>query len=392
MATAFNKFKHLPVKEKGERSVGIITFHCADNYGAMLQAYGLKRYLSDAGVQVHIVRYEPFFMTGRHWWLPYIPIGRMKRRMGMSLRGWKAHIRAGACFFRLRKKMRAFRKEYLIEKGYGKLLFSRQFRRLPFRYYIVGSDQIWNPNITLGLRAVYFGAFPSRHKKKVVAYGASLGGEVLPDQYEKRFSRLLPYVDAVSLREADAVPYVQRFRREKVTAVLDPVFLPVRKCWEDLAKSPGRKNYILVYQTEQNRELVRYVCSLAKETSLPVLELQTGAGKTGNGFLSDFAVGPAEFLGYIREASYVVTNSFHAVSFSIIFEKKFLAYLYSGSGARVKNLLRVSGLENRLYEKDKDGQIDARIDWEEVKRKMKGHIRFSEAFLKENLPMLSKGD
>ena len=69
------------MKNNMDAAVGIITFHCSDNYGAMLQAYGLKRYLSRNGVPVYIVRYEPFYMTGRHWWIPYAP-----------LRGWKGRI------------------------------------------------------------------------------------------------------------------------------------------------------------------------------------------------------------------------------------------------------------------------------------------------------------
>ena len=54
--------------------VGILTFHCSDNYGAMLQAYGLKQCLRSHGVAADIVRYEPPFLTGRHWRLPYVPI------------------------------------------------------------------------------------------------------------------------------------------------------------------------------------------------------------------------------------------------------------------------------------------------------------------------------
>lgn len=68
-----------------------------------------------------------------------------------------------------------FRRKYLIEKGQKQIFFTYQFRKLSYRCYIVGSDQIWNPDITFGLREVYFGAFKSKNKKKVFAYAASLG-------------------------------------------------------------------------------------------------------------------------------------------------------------------------------------------------------------------------
>ena len=61
--------------------VGILTFHCSNNYGAMLQAYGLKRYLQSRRIRTDIVRYEPVYMTGRHWWIPYSPIKGVKGRI-----------------------------------------------------------------------------------------------------------------------------------------------------------------------------------------------------------------------------------------------------------------------------------------------------------------------
>ena len=67
------------------REVGILTFHCADNYGGMLQAYGLKRYLTRKGLKAHIIPYEPPFMTGRHWWIPYVPAGSILQIFGVGL-------------------------------------------------------------------------------------------------------------------------------------------------------------------------------------------------------------------------------------------------------------------------------------------------------------------
>lgn len=372
---------------RADSRVGIITFHCSDNYGAMLQAYGLKKYLFDKGAGGSIIRYEPCFMTGRHWWLPYIPIGKAGNRIWMSAGKWKIHLHMGRSFFGLRANMKRFRKKYLIEKGHRKLLFKRQLRKLSFRYYIVGSDQIWNPEITLGLKDVYFGAFPNFRKEKVIAYGASLGGAELLPGYDQRFSKLIKYVDAVSLREEEAVPYVRKFYQGQVETVLDPVFLLERKEWLDIEKSPEQKDYILLYQTEYNQELIDYARKLSEETGRPVVELQTGTGKSCQDFLGDCTAGPAEFLGYIDQAAYVVSNSFHAVAFSIIFEKNFMAFLHDSRGARIRNILRIAGLENRLYEKGKKEQIDVCIDWKEVHRKIKKALERSEAFLKKNLDM-----
>ncbi len=368
-------------------SIGIITFHCADNFGAMLQAYGLKRYIYERGGKACIVCYEPFFMTGRHWRIPYVPAGGILCCVRTAIACGKMRLGMGDNFAKKRANMKRFRKKYLIEKGHRKLLFKRQLRKLPFRYYIVGSDQIWNPDITLGLRDVYFGAFLNLRKEKVIAYGASLGGGKLPPEYDRRFSELIKHVDEVSLREEEAVPYVRKFYQGQVETVLDPVFLLERKEWLDIEKLPVQKDYILLYQTEYNQELVNYARKLSEETGLAVIELQIGKPKCYQDFLEDYTAGPAEFLGYIHQAAYVVSNSFHAVAFSIIYEKNFLAFLHDSRGARIRNILRIAGLENRMYEKGKKEQIDVCIDWEEVHRKIKKALERSEAFLKKNLDM-----
>ena len=88
--------------------VGIITFHCSNNYGAMLQAYGLKRFLCDSGIPAEIVRYEPPYMTGRHWWIPYAPIQGLKGRIWGLFHMWngfRAHMRVKEQFSRQRANM-----------------------------------------------------------------------------------------------------------------------------------------------------------------------------------------------------------------------------------------------------------------------------------------------
>ncbi len=365
--------------------VGILTFHCADNYGAMLQAYGLKTYLRGQGVQADIVRYEPPFMTGRHWLIPYVPMGNISRIRWLAWRRGKAHISLGADFFRQRANMRRFRKRYLTCGQWGKLLFAPWLKWLPCRYYIVGSDQIWNPDITCGLRRVYFGAFESRRKERVIAYAASMGGPALAAKYDGKFSELVRHLDAISVREEEAAAYVRRFYPGEVEAVLDPVFFLEREAWERVEDPPRREGYILVYTTENNPEMTAYAQRLSEEKSLPVVELRVARREQDAGFTVDYTAGPAQFLGYIHKADYVVTNSFHAVAFSIIYQKQFLVFLHSSLGARIKNVLRIHGLESRLHQPGRDDMIDAGTDWGKVREKTAQSITRSEEFLRRNL-------
>lgn len=98
----------------------------------------------------------------------------------------------------------------------------------------------------------------------------------------------------------------------------------------------------------------------------------------------DRTAGPAEFLGYIHKADYVVTNSFHAAAFSIIYEKPFFVFLHSNRGARLTNVLRVHGLENRIYRKDRYTDIDAPVDWGKVEEQSRENARLSKEFLRKH--------
>lgn len=382
------KIKEYAKMDKKKADVGIITFHCSNNYGAMLQTYGLKHFLDSSGIRADVVRYEPPYMTGRHWWIPYVPFKGASSRLWCVVNiftGFAAHLKMGKDFARQRANMSRFRTERLIRKGQPRFLSEKGLKKLTYRYYVVGSDQIWNPNITCGLRKAYFGAFENRYKRKVVAYAASFGGVSVPDGYEDRFSELIQNVNAISMREEAAVPYVKRFYPGEVTAVLDPVFFLSREQWEKAERTPDRSGYIFVYITEANQNLSAYARKLSRDTGRQVVEVRTGQLGTQEDFTVDFTAGPAEFLGYIHQAAYVVTNSFHAVAFSIIYQKKFLAFTHSSLGARLKNILQIHGLEDRLCRDKEIADIDADVDWETVRRKTEQAVEASGNFLKQNL-------
>ena len=371
-----------------QAEIGILTFHCSDNFGAMLQAYALKTYLCSVGMPADVIRYDPPYMTRRHWFIPYM-VGIWKKGimlgMGMTLGGLRAHLKSGKLFLKKRANMRCFRERYLIDKNHPRLLYDRGLKKLPYQYYVVGSDQIWNPEITFGLREAYFGAFENRNKKRVVSYAASFGGAALAEEYDKEFSRLIRYVDAVSVREEEAIPYVRKFCEGDITAVLDPVFFLEKKLWQKLEKLPEEKGYIFVYLTERNEGLVDYVKKLSRERNLSVIEVGVGSFTSEAGFMVDHTAGPSEFLGYIHRADYVVSNSFHAIALSIIFHKKFLAFSHSNRGARLRNILQIHGLEDRLCQTGQEAEIDAFVDWDEVKRRTEEKTRVAGDFLKNSI-------
>lgn len=379
----FPEIFHLGRQPTGEGRVGILTFHCADNFGAMLQAYGLKQFLCGSGIQADVVRYEPPYMTGRHWLFPYLPFqrhGGLVRNLAVMGCRFLENLRAGPVFFRRRANMRRFRREYLCGGSQPRILFRRGLSRLRYRCYIVGSDQIWNPAITYGLRGEYFGCFTGMREARAIAYAASLGSSRLPAKYDGEFARLVANLSAVSLRERTAIPYVRQFYPGDVAAVTDPVFFLGREAWQQVEAPKARQGYILAYFVEENQEMAGYLERLSQTAELPVLALGAFYSRIALPFPVDAAAGPAEFLSYLHHADYVVTNSFHAAAFSIIYQKRFLVFAHSRVNTRLQDLLQLCGLEGRLFSGG-ESDIHAAIDWDRVGQRIGAAVEASREFL-----------
>ena len=131
-----------------------------------------------------------------------------------------------------------------------------------------------------------------------------------------------------------------------------------------------------------------YANRLAAEKNLPVIEpkYQKGILSENKQSIVEIGAGPAEFLGYIHYADYVLTNSFHAMAFCIIYQKKFLAFGHSIRNARLENVLKQCALENRMVGNGTGPHdIDADVDWKKVKESMKRMRKDSISFLKESM-------
>ncbi|MCD7840489.1 MAG: polysaccharide pyruvyl transferase family protein [Erysipelotrichaceae bacterium] len=359
--------------------IGIITFSEADDYGALLQSYGLCQYLRSEGYNADVICYAPSYLTGHYRFIPYYPYQSFKRTIYLGLKGFIKNLLIGKSLYRQKSRMRQFRKDY-FGKNRQKLHTSKQASQLSYQYYIVGSDQIWNPEITYGLREMFFGAFDNPYKKKVIAYGASLGSYCLDKKYDDKFAKLISYVDDISLREADSIAYIESFNRQSMM-VIDPVFLLDDQHWHHLAIATKQNNYILVIMTELNQNIYDYALKLSQQKNMPVIEIALRRKKSKAKHI--YSLGPREVLGYIDNAAYVVTNSFHMLAFSIIFQKQFVVFMHSTRGNRLQNLLDLYSLNDRLY--DDEMNIDETIDWDLVSAQREKIVKISKDFLANSL-------
>lgn len=370
--------------------IGILTFHWADDHGAMLQTYALKHYLEETSKEkVEVIPYGSIKLTGRYWLYPVIGMEKDgKIKYFFSRFGFKRNVTYFHEFLRRRSRMRYFRCHYLTRKP-----LIRRTERISLKKYscvFVGSDQVWNPEITVGLDDAYIGNIKEKGNCKLIAYAASFGGNVLPEKYHVQFMKsVYTNFSAVSLREKDAVPFVRSFFHGDVTDVLDPTLLLERAEWEKIGKRPQEQDYILFVFTEYNAQMFQYLHDLSIELKKKIIQISMPLLRQKTDRIS-FAIegGPAEYIGFFQNAGYVVTNSFHGMVFSILMEKQFLVFSHSNKNARIESLMKKLDLESRMVE---IGTIPAKetiqeeIKWKHVKRLLKKEREHSVRFIKDEL-------
>lgn len=355
-----------------------ITCHDVYNLGASLQAYALAAYLKDCGHDVQIIDYKPDYLS-RHYSLTWVPNPSYDRpiiRQAYLLAKLPGRLKARRS---LRKKnFDSFREAYLPLTAQRYTNADELQTDCPEAdVYIAGSDQIWNPVFPNGKDPAFFLKFASDDKKKI-SYAASFSVDALSQEYSKRILPWLKRLDAISVRENSGVALLADMGLAG-TQVMDPVFLLAKEQWGDIAICPDMKDYILVYDFD-NSALVRSIANaLAKKTGKKIVSVFSMDG--ADQVWSD--MGPREFLGAVLNADIVVSNSFHATAFSLIFQKEFYVINREEQiNTRMRDLLASVSLDGRVIS---DAPEKGRVDWSAVQPKVDDLVSKSKAFLSDNI-------
>jgi hypothetical protein len=338
--------------------VGVITFHIAHNYGAVLQAYALSNKLNKLGYDTEIIDYRPKFLTRLYSINPIDKLPDAKSLMSLLL------------MYPIRyKKYKKFQRfiNNKIPLSDDKFRTSKKLAILSSKYdaFITGSDQVWNPEIN-GVMGEYFLDFVKDASSIKISYAASFGSSAIKDEYVEEITRYLKKLDAISVREEDGVKIVNKLIGSKPVLVLDPVFLLSIDEWKEQIIIPKvNEKYVLVYMMEYNAKVIDIALEIAKEKKLKILNISSSL-KVPDGFACNIRdIGPNEFLGYFYAAEYVITNSFHGTAFSIIFEKDFIAVPHTKLNSRIDNILKLTKLKKQQVD-----LLDVNISYECLARKI----------------------
>lgn len=359
--------------------INTITCHNVYNLGASLQAYALATYLKTQGHDVQIIDYKPIYL--RHYRLAGVSNPRFDRpfvRQAYQIAKFPGRL-WNRLTSRRKKVFDAFTARYLPVAG--KVFTSNEeLKAAPPEadVYIAGSDQIWNPVFQNGKDPAFFLDFVPEGKKRI-SYAASFAVEKLSEADQNRMLPLLQQLDAVSVRERSAVTILEKMG-VRGCQVMDPVFLLERSHWEQLAIRPAEEGYVLVYDFDRSPVMNAIAKELAAQTGRKLVSLfpMEGADEVWQD------AGPLEFLGAIQNAGIVLSNSFHATAFSLIFQKDFYVLNREEKiNTRMRDLLKILGLEDRMiFAVPQDRK---QLQWKAIEEMQTGCIDNSKQFLRTAL-------
>lgn len=336
-----------------------VTTMIGDNYGSALQAYALQQVIKEIGGEASIVNLRPKSYIIRFLRTYLIPTKYegIRRKLKKAESDYKNRAK--------RKKVHDFYNKYIEMEVYRSL---EELQNLSDTQviFICGSDQIWNPQFQPN--RLFYLDFPVQLKVKKYSYAASLAVSSLSKEQEAYYRQKLDGFETISVRERTGKRLLEGVTNKSVRVDVDPVLLLDAEKWKDIMSSRfyGKK-YMLLYMLRPMPELLEFAKSVASKKNLALLYI-------GDYFVDDKDVeschdaGVEDFLSAIYSANYIVTNSFHATVFSILFKKSFCSYAVSRTGTRVQDFLQDVGLQGCQLKNFNSTQFEfyREMDWNAV--------------------------
>lgn len=348
--------------------IGIITFHNALNAGAVLQAYALQTFLQQQGHTVEFINYcPPKHYTFRNF---------IAKSPSVIFNKWKDIYNE---------------KKYYKQKNFNKVLHTgkiytsfEELKKNPPIYdvYIAGSDQIWN--FYTQLQPVYLLSFVPKDKKKI-AYAASMGQCQLSENIYEAFKEHLLQFDAIGVRERNGAEFIQKLLgpHKNILQTIDPTLLLSKDLYFQITdttisnKAPYICSYILVNLDEEDKQIISYI---RQATNKNIINLRNPSTCIYLKSAKNIIVTPYQWLSYINQSDFVVCSSFHAVVFSLIFHKPFIALVpplskNKGGNMRINSLLENVSLTDRIVPHFNKNQIETiinqPIEWDKIDKQIK---------------------
>lgn len=364
------------------KQTATVTFHRAINYGAVLQAYALQYSILKLGIKNEIINYSCKEIDDCYKLI--------------NIKSFKLFIKSLIMLKSIyckRKKFNNFIKKniYLTKSVSRDLLSSKDFNN-KYDFFITGSDQVWNYEIT-NLDDTYFLNFV-KEKRKIKSYAASFGISYIPEELKSRYKKYLERFSSILVREKTGAKIIEDLidKNIDINVVLDPVLLLDKNEWNKVIFKTKFDNikdkYILVYMATPQIKI--FAEKLALKYDLQIFNIADLILKKENKIgITENQLGIEEFISAIKNAKYILTGSFHAVVFSVIYNKEFffnnVDKTKENRSSRQKDLLDLLEIKDReIFNHDDDTEFSS-IDWNDVNKKLESERNKSIYELKKML-------
>ena len=376
------------------KKVAVVNRTTLKNYGSVLQSFALCEAIKGLGYDSEII-WQSGALSRNNDFRP--------KKMAKSLLRLAVHPSLWGKTLRLFKGSRASADQVVSQRTLELFdeFVSRNVKRRFLSYkemkdyarsdechkLVCGSDQVWC-STTLYVDPLMYLRFAPEGQR--VAYAPSIGRSYIPSFNKRVMRKYISGMDAVSIRESEGAELVGALVGKDVPVVVDPTLLLEREKWRDMAKDIRDEKYILCYflsgTTEQTE---RWVSGLAQERGAKVIALKTRLNHVEEAVGVEYPdAGPTEFLGLVRGADLVVTDSYHGMLFSLIFERQFYSVHRQSKdydqSTRQRSVLATLGIEDRYINGNYD-DIPEDVDYGRVNATLNSEREASLKYLKAAL-------
>lgn len=351
------------------KKVGILTFHRAHNYGAVLQCYALQEVLKKLGYDVKVIDYRQPYIEKL-----YAPFSIIRFcEMLLHPRGMYRYLKLIPRRIKKKKMYSLFLDKWLsLSEACDKLSIKQDIDT-----YVIGSDQLWGLHCTEDVvDPIYFGDFKRNDNSKIIGYAISSNQESIESISSEELKKYSSNFTTLSFRESAISDAVREKSGVDSRVDIDPTLLTDASTWDAMINEKwANEKYVLLYQVRTLKKdidlLDRKAAELAKKLNCKVIDLST----------MKYTV--EDFVSLFKYAQCVITSSFHASVFSVIFERPLQAVmLKDGHDGRYENILRAIGAEQMLVDMDFT-PVKLDVDYAPIKSKLQDLQQKSISYLRE---------
>lgn len=339
--------------------IGVITITDRENYGNRLQNYAVQTVLEKRGHKVETIRKSRY----KENLLCKIKLVVRKTTGIKYARNWKRYV----SFKKFNNKCIKFSRYYIKSDDIDEKLSSK------YDLFVCGSDQIWNPEFEFNSDSEYLSFVTG---KKKIALAASIGLHDIPDEKKSHIKGLLKSFGHISVREEKAKELIQELYDSEISVICDPTIMLTAEEWTRIEKRPRKfpyKKYILCYILgKYTQNMIEKIKEMAGD-KYHVVFLEHDCYNFKITTEEEFSYGPSEFVWLVRNAEKIITDSFHATVFSLLYEKKFCVIsdgeATENMGSRFEQLSLTYCIKN-IYAEQENFENVAEVDYDYVKDQM----------------------